>query len=320
MARKFLIVFSWLLSIAFLVHWALRWLAGEHLFVVFVFNILIPWLALVFLPLTLIAVILGKRLLGTVLSLVFILAFYPYAPLFLPVHSNLPTTEKGIRILSFNIWRHNANYEAVVAVIKQYRPDIAILQEVSPEAIGIIRSTGATIYGDGYPPKILYSENLQRAVISRYDVAPANSLPNNKRLVQDVLVQTPYTRIIIWNIKASTPLRDRSTQLSEAEFLVRHSRNLNLPLIVAGDFNATEQSASYDTLNRYLQDAFHRAGWGFGFTFPSRVRRRIGVFGPLARIDHIFLSAHFSVHKAKTPKIFTGSDHLPVFAEISLIE
>jgi len=55
-------------------------------------------------------------------------------------------------------------------------------------------------------------------------------------------------------------------------------------VLVAGDFNATTINYPCVKMNQYLDDAFERAGSGFGFTFSSPARR-LGMITPFMRID-----------------------------------
>jgi len=95
----------------------------------------------------------------------------------------------------------------------------------------------------------------------------------------------------------------------------------NLPIILTGDFNFDDQSNAYNYLkqNAMLKDSYQLAkivyepnstfqGWGKSFKEKSR-------------IDHIFLSKHFRVHKygilTSTHMGDYLSDHFPVMAEIN---
>ena len=86
------------------------------------------------------------------------------------------------------------------------------------------------------------------------------------------------------------------------------------PVIVAGDFNFTAQSANASVLKRAgLREVHDLAGWGRGATWPvmSYLRRVPGL-----RIDHIFLGAGLTCLQATTGE-GQGSDHRPVIAELS---
>jgi endonuclease/exonuclease/phosphatase (EEP) superfamily protein YafD len=86
------------------------------------------------------------------------------------------------------------------------------------------------------------------------------------------------------------------------------------PVILAGDFNATEASSVVRLLLATgLRDAFSAAGKGYGFTWGHSLRTRFSFL----RIDHIFVSPEIGVARC-----FTGgwqaSAHRPVIADLYL--
>lgn len=84
-------------------------------------------------------------------------------------------------------------------------------------------------------------------------------------------------------------------------------RDDDLPVIVAGDFNLTVESAIYRAWWGDLTNAFSARGRGLGWT------KRTRLFG--TRIDHILVSPTVRVTKAWVgPEL--GSDHRPVIADL----
>jgi vancomycin resistance protein VanJ len=82
------------------------------------------------------------------------------------------------------------------------------------------------------------------------------------------------------------------------------------PVLLGGDFNTPADSPLAEMVHSNYQSAFDDAGWGFGYSCPSRA--------PWARIDQIFGSSHWKfVRSWVGPNV--GSDHLPVVAEAVLI-
>ena len=90
------------------------------------------------------------------------------------------------------------------------------------------------------------------------------------------------------------------------------------PLIVLGDFNTTDQTENYRLVANQLTDVHHTVGRGFGFTFPTGLKRIAGwfVFGPLVRIDLVFVSQHFLPQEIYVVPNSCGSDHRPVVASL----
>ena len=82
-----------------------------------------------------------------------------------------------------------------------------------------------------------------------------------------------------------------------------------LPTIVAGDFNLPVESAIYRRHWGDLRNAFSHSGFGTGYT------KHTSFWG--SRIDHILTTADIVSNKAWTGQSM-GSDHLPLFADLSL--
>jgi len=91
---------------------------------------------------------------------------------------------------------------------------------------------------------------------------------------------------------------------------------LGRPVVLAGDFNMTASSRSYDLVAARFEDSFREAGWGFGHTYPTRLRG-LGIALPLLRIDYIFHSPELVALRAAVGAD-GGSDHLPLVADLAL--
>jgi endonuclease/exonuclease/phosphatase (EEP) superfamily protein YafD len=96
--------------------------------------------------------------------------------------------------------------------------------------------------------------------------------------------------------------------------------DLGGPVIVMGDFNLGDQTKAYTSLSRVLDDAYREAGWGFGFTFPYRLRMgRTMVPGPLVCLNYVFYSDHFYAEQARV--VCSGaSDHCHLVAQLAIVD
>src|SRR5690606_10029879 len=85
----------------------------------------------------------------------------------------------------------------------------------------------------------------------------------------------------------------------------------NAPVILCGDFNMRPGSEPYRLLASRFQDA----------ALCARPPARLATFAapfPIARIDYVFLSSHFTVENLRVPRnslTSVASDHLPVVAD-----
>ena len=80
----------------------------------------------------------------------------------------------------------------------------------------------------------------------------------------------------------------------------------DLPTILAGDFNASREAELDLLLESNLQKATSAP------TFPS--------WRPFRRLDYLFFSRHFALHRSSVFDRFRFADHLPFVAEVALQE
>jgi endonuclease/exonuclease/phosphatase (EEP) superfamily protein YafD len=90
-----------------------------------------------------------------------------------------------------------------------------------------------------------------------------------------------------------------------------------LPVILAGDFNFSENSVFASDLRRAgFASAFSTGGWGRGATWPALDYLR---WFPRLRLDHVFLRGGLTCTKAQVGQPF-GSDHMALVVEIGFGE
>ncbi|HEY3762262.1 MAG TPA: endonuclease/exonuclease/phosphatase family protein [Verrucomicrobiae bacterium] len=84
------------------------------------------------------------------------------------------------------------------------------------------------------------------------------------------------------------------------------------PLILCGDFNMLSRSKPYRIIAGRLRDVQTDGG-------KLRPLKTYSTFRPFARIDHIFVSRHFTVERVYVPRndlTRVASDHLPLIADL----
>jgi endonuclease/exonuclease/phosphatase (EEP) superfamily protein YafD len=115
------------------------------------------------------------------------------------------------------------------------------------------------------------------------------------------------------NVQASFQIR---RQLIES--LIADINQRQGPVIVAGDFNSTDQSEVYQLIQSVLKDAYGSVGWGFGHTFPAYAGsfRGIPIFSRQMRIDMIFYSPELTAVSSRLSTTYGELDHLPVIAQL----
>jgi len=95
----------------------------------------------------------------------------------------------------------------------------------------------------------------------------------------------------------------------QAKMLTTHSKDVEYPVILSGDFNDMPTSYTYHAIRRNLNDSFLEHRWGIGNSYSKLV--------PILRIDHIFYSSELKSTFHKTVKE-NHSDHFPVVAGFQL--
>jgi endonuclease/exonuclease/phosphatase family metal-dependent hydrolase len=112
---------------------------------------------------------------------------------------------------------------------------------------------------------------------------------------------------------------DDSARNQQITYLIEHLQNEPYPYIVAGDFNTSASSATYQRLATVMHDSFREAGSGLGESWPVSASRGLpALVPPLIRIDYIWHSDHFRAITAQRGPRLT-SDHLPVQATLELL-
>ncbi len=307
----------WTFALSIVLLYSMRWILGDRFLPVRLLNYFMPWLLIGLIPGLIVAYLARRRRLLIALSVPTVFVVFTYAPLFLPRLGSAPSAGLPIKVMSYNVMNRNQNVATMAEVIKRERPDILMLQEIQPQETQTLLYMLRNLY-PGSTPNLLYAAGLGQAIISRYtlNTVSVSTVKRNWRF-QKVSIDTPNGIISVWNVHPHAPLMGFVRHIKEISLLIDDLIKAKGPLIMGGDFNTNEQSQHYQGISQYLNNAHWEAGWGFGFTYPTRARR-LGMIAPLVRIDHIFYSDHFYAHSARTLTTSGGSDHLPVIAELSL--
>ncbi|MBI5566245.1 MAG: endonuclease/exonuclease/phosphatase family protein [Chloroflexi bacterium] len=259
-----------------------------------------------------------------------ILAFVVgYGGSFVP-RGNAAPTAAALRFMTYNLHAETLQLEPMLALIRKSKADLVALQELSPEMAQAIEASLAT----DYPYRALHPsfENpiLGQGVLSRYPIEADEYWRialGHQRVVLD-LRGVPLT---LYNTHPVHPFRLRQGELFNSEghrqevseVLARAGRDRE-PIIIAGDFNMSDQSSAYLRIRQRFNDAYRESGWGLGFTFPDFSHANamtvdaplLSMFiRPMARIDYVFHSVDLITRSARVLADSGGSDHRPVLVE-----
>ena len=216
----------------------------------------------------------------------------------------------------------------VARVAAERRPDIVALQEVDvsrqrsggvDQAEAIARHLGMKAHFTCAFENEGGRYGIAMIAASKLHIVAEGCLPTHGdevRAAQWVRVEMDRVYVDVVHTHLSVRLRDRTAQVSALLGDAWLEHRLARPhLIVCGDLNALPCSAVYRALNSRLRDVQCLHDGRRRATWPSR--------WPIARIDHIFVSAGLGVSNCtvlRSPLARRASDHLPLIAELVATE
>jgi vancomycin resistance protein VanJ len=255
-----------------------------------------------------------------------------YGIFFLPRAAQAQSGAPAIHFLTYNIHAESEQIQPMLDVIRSVNADVVALQELSPTMAEKL----ATDLRDLYPYQALHPNHENaiwgQGVLSRYPILEDEywrmSLGH-----QRVKITANGLSMVLYNTHPVHPfllkqgiLFTMQPHRNEVDEVLRRVANDTDPVIVAGDFNMSDQVDDYTRITQHLEDTYREAGWGLGFTFPDFSARQaqpfhtplLEKFGrPVARIDFIFHSNDLQALSAQVWPTSGGSDHRPVVAEFT---
>jgi vancomycin resistance protein VanJ len=314
---RLIIAAAWVFALALTVWNVLRIYPGDRWLLVRLGNYFAPWLFIALVPALAVALLARRPWLMRVALLLALVFAVRYWPLLFP---RVPPLSAGnsagqLRVMTFNVNYANRNAPDIADLIRAESPDIIAMQELKPGLAAPLHAELASEY-----PYFLYdSSQGLTGLISRYPLTEGATLPE-LRYSWHASVETPGQTVTVWSVHLATALSQPGweAQRKMAAALAQAAEKEVGPLVVLGDFNTTDQTENYRLVADQLADVHWSVGRGFGFTFPDL--RRYGADsplpGPVVRIDHIFVSDHFTPQEIHVIPSGYGSDHRPVVASL----
>ena len=240
-----------------------------------------------------------------------LLAAINYAPV-LPFYFGKPpvASEKPVRAVLMNLNALNENTEDVLNFIDQMKPDLLLLEEVTPR-------WAETLDTRGYPHQLgkIREDCFGILLLSKYPLSNARvhsiGTADVPTLTADIYL--PRGEISLIGTHPLPPFNGtysahRNAQLAELPELIKSRR---FPVLLIGDLNISPGSSHF---SRLLKDSGLKNSmdhFGFQPSWPAQI--------PFMRIpiDHMLHDPAISIHsRAIGPDI--GSDHFPVIVDFSV--
>lgn len=223
----------------------------------------------------------------------------------------------AIRITTANLLQSNPDPALSFVEIVATEPDVILLQEFTPELWAQIEPLPeASAYQ--YQRLSLRGNPDGTGILSRLPLLDDGIYTLGETPISWVDLELDGSPVKIINVHLSAPVNAGLTIRGERQYaeLSRLLGTISIPVILAGDFNATAQHQRFQQfVDIGLGDAHQQAGRWLGATWGLRPPERLP---DTLRIDHILMTQELeAVHSWTRPT--TGSDHKMLVADIHFV-
>lgn len=304
---------------ALILWYAVRWL-DIPTFVIAVAQSLVPVAGTLLVAATVVAAVSKRRrtaLVGAVASVVAVVVALPFL---VPSGRGDPGPDDLV-VMASNLQYGGADPSVLTSAVRARGVDVLVLLEVTPRAVDRLRDAGLEQdlpYAVGHPRPGADGTMIR----SRYPLTelPTPTFPGEVNLSQPVArLDLPEERAVGTGqrsvvIRAVHPMPPTDPNLgfwrASLDGLATWAQGQpdGIPLVLAGDFNASADHPGYRQVAAGLVDAHEAAGSGWVRTWPMGRR----VIPPFVQIDHV-LAWGLTVTGAGS-QVIPGTDHALVWA------
>jgi endonuclease/exonuclease/phosphatase (EEP) superfamily protein YafD len=235
-------------------------------------------------------------------------------PWYLPQQTVASPSAVQLRLLHSNVLVRNRQYDRVVALVRETKPDVAVFQEVNAgwlKALEVIRDQLPYTYAEpdaiGFGNVIYSTLPLEQPSVKFFGQTDVSSIVTR--------IKKGGKTVTLLTTHPPPPIREAlfqwRNQLLAA--IAPYVRSQTTPVILVGDFNTSLWSPYYKRLETDSGLRNSRAGFGL---LPSWSPRSWLALLSIP-IDHCLVSRELVVLKAQTGRN-VGSDHLPLIVDIAM--
>lgn len=289
-----------------------------------------PWFALLALISLLLAIV-SRRILAALLAVTAIglngYWQYPffYSPNPLPqaalnavAASEANTEDAFARVMTLNVYKGQADPQAIVDLVSDQRVEVLALQETTDDFVKRLKQAGIEhylpysqvsssdgVYGNGLWSATPLADPVDDEVNSSASFMPGGTVDLGGYRIRFVSVHTTAPVPGYW--------RQWKRSLDELGLMREHT---DTRYIFMGDFNATYDHTPFrDFLGTRFQDAAYASGHGFTFSWPTN-RPWVPMF---AGIDHVVLDQGMRAGQGKVVQV-EGSDHAALLMTVDVMQ
>ncbi len=217
-----------------------------------------------------------------------------------------------LKISSINLWSSNTETQKVIDYIHRVDPDMLILQEFNERWYDDLHTV---LEAYPYQKAVVRTDNFGIAIYSKVALQSTTKLNLSQAEIPSLLATIIFQDQLL-HVLATHPLppvglqyfTDRNRQLAAIASVQRASGDR---FMVIGDLNTSSYAPNFKKLLADTQLEDSRQGFGVLPTWPAYF------FPMMVTIDHCLVSKQIKVVKRAVGH-HIGSDHLPIYVEISL--
>ncbi len=224
-----------------------------------------------------------------------------------------PATGPSLALFSANLLANNEQGEAMAEEIRASDADVVLLQEYSTRWHRALRASGVL---DPYPHQVsrVRDDSFGTAIYSKFPFVDAGIIDLEGLPMSTARVTFVGRVVDIVNVHTLPPRVSAYLPAWRAQtaWLRERAQAAKDPLILLGDFNATQHSLAYaGLLQAGLVDSHREVGRGDATTFPNGLAPV-----PPIRIDHVFHTRELTCISL-SEGVGAGSDHRPLTARLT---
>lgn len=255
----------------------------------------------------------GMAAIAVGIQLVHVLRFTPFWPRQTVGFKGDVQSAATISVLACNVKQGNRDYQKVVDLVRDCKPDIAVFMETDQGWGEALRPCLSEFHETVEQPQ---EDSYGMILASRYPLrdGEVRFLLNEEVPSISCVVTLPGGRDVrVIALHPEPPLPNRDTLGRDAEILLvaEEARDEKMPLIVTGDLNDVAWSRTTRRFLRISGLLDPRQGRGLFNSFDARYWF---LRWPL---DHIFHSSEFELVTIERQR-FVGSDHFPMYYCLAL--
>ncbi|MFJ6574104.1 endonuclease/exonuclease/phosphatase family protein [Streptomyces sp. NPDC091292] len=215
-----------------------------------------------------------------------------------------------LRVLTANVLLGQAS-DALVTAVRRERPDLVFVPECEQRCTEALK-----VLADDYPYRSAVEKygSEGSVILGRTPFTATGGIPGTLGM-PGAVAEVKGQKIRLQLAHPMPPLPDTVGVWRRELGALRDfaAAEPDIPTIIAGDFNATQDHAAFRRiLDTGLRDSSRLAGEARTPTWPSRSARVIG-----AQIDHVLVSEDFTAHTARFLDL-PDTDHRAVLTDLTL--